>query len=151
MTRLVMDSPIGRLAVDLAGDELVAIDFAAPDTTLSTKDELAANPVTRQLGEYFAGKRKVFELAFRPEGTAFQQSVWKQLARIPFGATMTYGEVASAIGKPSASRAVGAACGRNPLSIVVPCHRVVGAGSRLTGYAGGLDRKAWLLEFEHGK
>jgi len=150
MTRLVMDSPVGRLAVDLAGDLLVAVDYAAKDSPLSSPEELAGNACTSQLGEYFAGRRTEFELACRPEGSTFQQAVWKQLSRIPFGATMTYGEVASAIGRPSASRAVGAACGKNPLSIVVPCHRVVGTGNRLTGYAGGLDRKAWLLAFERG-
>jgi len=101
-----------------------------------------------QLAEYFAGDRQEFELPLGPEGTGFQRLVWRALATIPFGETRTYGEIARAIRRPAASRAVGAANGRNPISIIVPCHRVVGASGALTGYAGGMDAKQWLLGHE---
>jgi len=102
----------------------------------------------RQLAEYFAGKRQSFELPMEPEGTPFQRDVWKELEAIPHGATLTYSELAQRVGRPKAARAVGAAVGRNPLSILIPCHRVVGQNGSLTGYAGGLDRKSALLELE---
>lgn len=102
----------------------------------------------RQLAEYFAGERRVFELPLAPEGTAFQQLVWQALVKIPFGETRTYGQQAAAIRRPAASRAVGAANGKNPIGIIVPCHRVIGTNGTLTGYAGGLAMKRWLLEHE---
>jgi methylated-DNA-[protein]-cysteine S-methyltransferase len=101
-----------------------------------------------QLTEYFDGGRLSFDLPLAPVGTAFQHSVWALIAAIPFGETRTYGELATELGRPSASRAVGTATGRNPISIVVPCHRVVGSTGRLTGYAGGVERKAFLLDHE---
>ncbi|MCU1501734.1 MAG: ogt [Ilumatobacteraceae bacterium] len=103
----------------------------------------------RQLGEYFAGRREEFDLPLDPVGTPFQHEAWAVLRTIPFGATMTYGEQAKLLGDPGKARAVGAANGRNPLSIVVPCHRVIGSTGKLTGFAGGLDVKAWLLTHEH--
>jgi methylated-DNA-[protein]-cysteine S-methyltransferase len=104
--------------------------------------------VREQLDEYFAGERQEFDVPLKLEGTPFQRGVWRELARIPFGTTITYAELARRIGRPTASRAVGHANGRNPISILVPCHRVVGAGGQLTGYAGGVDKKRWLLERE---
>ncbi len=101
-----------------------------------------------QLLEYFDGRRRDFDLPVRLGGTVFQAAVWSQLQRIPFGETRTYGELAAALGRPKASRAVGAANGRNPVSIIVPCHRVIGADGRLSGYAGGQAAKAWLLAHE---
>lgn len=101
-----------------------------------------------QLNEFFANTRNVFELALDATGTDFQKSVWLTIAKIPFGETRTYGELAQQLGKPHASRAVGGACGKNPLWLVVPCHRVVGANGKLTGYAGGINRKKRLLAFE---
>jgi methylated-DNA-[protein]-cysteine S-methyltransferase len=112
------------------------------------KDGSAFRDVELQLDEYFAGSRTVFNLPLAPAGTPFQRRVWNQLARIPWGTTVTYGQLAVRSGHPGAARAVGAAVGRNPISIVVPCHRVVGADGRLTGYAGGVDRKATLLALE---
>lgn len=103
-----------------------------------------------QLTDWYAGRRRDFTLPLAPTGTPFQRAVWVELARIGYGHTHTYGEVAAAIGRPAASRAVGAATGRNPLSVIVPCHRLVGRGGALTGYAGGLDRKRALLAFESG-
>jgi methylated-DNA-[protein]-cysteine S-methyltransferase len=104
-----------------------------------------------QLGEYFAGERTRFSLPLAPTGTEFQRRVWAALAEIPYGTTIDYGELARRIGRPGAARAVGAANGRNPISIIVPCHRVVGAGGALTGYSGGLERKRLLLELEGGR
>ena len=102
----------------------------------------------RQLNEYFAGKRDVFSIPLDIRGTAFQKNVWRALQAIPFGKTLSYGQIAKQLGRPTASRAVGAANGRNPLSIVVPCHRVIGSSGKLTGFAGGLDVKAHLLNLE---
>lgn len=101
-----------------------------------------------QLLEYCSGRRERFDLPLAPRGTPFQRTVWDALLTIPFGKTRSYGDIAAAIGKPGASRAVGMACGRNPVWIVIPCHRVVGAGQKLTGYAGGLDMKQMLLSME---
>jgi len=106
--------------------------------------ELAA----RQLGEYFAGERHAFDLPIAPRGTGFQERVWRALLAIPYGTTWSYGQLAHAIGRPSASRAVGTANGANPISIIVPCHRVIAASGALTGYAGGLAAKRWLLDHE---
>lgn len=103
-----------------------------------------------QLTTWYAGQRHTFDLPLAPLGTPFQQSVWAELARIDHGCTRTYGQVAASLGRPGASRAVGAATGRNPLSIIIPCHRLVGRDGTLTGYAGGLDRKRTLLAFESG-
>ncbi|MGD1895924.1 MAG: methylated-DNA--[protein]-cysteine S-methyltransferase [Phormidesmis sp.] len=107
--------------------------------------------VKTQLGEYFAHKRETFDIPLSPRGTDFQKQVWQFLHQIPFGQTASYGELATRLGKPGAARAVGAANGRNPISIIVPCHRVVGASGKLTGYAGGIDRKQWLLRHEQAR
>ncbi len=104
----------------------------------------------RELAEYFGGERERFETALAPEGTPFQRSVWKAIATVGFGQTITYGELARRAGCPGSARAAGAATGRNPLTIIVPCHRIVGSNGRLTGYAGGLDRKRALLAHESG-
>lgn len=106
--------------------------------------------VQRQLDEYFAGERHTFDLPLGAVGTPFQQRVWQELVRIPFGSTISYAELAERIGQPQASRAVGNANGRNPISIIVPCHRVIGSSGKLTGYAGGLHNKQWLLDWERG-
>ena len=103
-----------------------------------------------QLAEYFAGQRQQFDVPFKRSGTPFQQRVWQELVRIPFGTTITYAQLAQRIGQPTAARAVGHANGRNPISIIVPCHRVIGADGKLTGYAGGIDNKQWLLAWERG-
>ncbi len=102
----------------------------------------------QQLEAYLQGKRRSFDLPLAPEGTPYQQSVWSQLLEIPYGATTTYGVLAKQLGKPNGARAVGGATGKNPLSIVVPCHRVIGTTGKLTGFAGGLERKRWLLALE---
>jgi methylated-DNA-[protein]-cysteine S-methyltransferase len=112
------------------------------------QDEARFADARRQVGEYFAGTRTAFDLALALEGTPFQRRVWDALLTIPFGETITYTELARRIGSPNGSRAVGGANARNPVSIVVPCHRVIGAKGALTGYAGGEERKRWLLDFE---
>jgi methylated-DNA-[protein]-cysteine S-methyltransferase len=104
--------------------------------------------VREQLTEYFGGNLQQFDVGLAPTGTAFQKKVWQELSRIPFGSSISYGELARRIGQPAASRAVGRANGQNPISIIVPCHRVIGANGTLTGYGGGIERKKWLLEHE---
>ena len=148
-----MDSPVGPLV--LAGDEtaLTLIGFTTGPKASSIDPDWVCEPtafeaVRTQLKEYFAGQRQVFDLTLRPEGTEFQRAVWQALTRIPYGETCSYGEIATAIGRPKAVRAVGAANGRNPLPIVVPCHRVIGSNGSLTGFGGGLENKEWLLALE---
>jgi methylated-DNA-[protein]-cysteine S-methyltransferase len=158
-SRLV-DSACGPLfcAVDEDG-KLVRIEFlggapaaalAAPGDSL-IEDAARLEPVARQLDEYFAGRRRRFDLDLRPRGTHFQLRVWEALVAIPYGETRSYGEIARALGRPEASRAVGAANGANPIPIVIPCHRVVGADGSLTGFGGGLAVKALLLDLESAR
>ncbi len=111
-------------------------------------DPVALHEPLEQLAQYFQGERQQFDLELDPEGTDFQLRVWQALCEIPFGGTLSYGEIAEKLGKPAAARAVGAANGRNPIAIVVPCHRVIGSDGTLTGYAGGLEIKQWLLQHE---
>lgn len=123
-----------------------------PPSVDDTWSEVANDPVLtltgQQLDEYFAGSRQRFDLPFAPIGTPFQREVWAALRELPFGGTSTYGELAVALGRPAAARAVGAANGRNPWSVIVPCHRLIAAGGSLVRYGGGLDRKRWLLDHE---
>jgi methylated-DNA-[protein]-cysteine S-methyltransferase len=144
-------SPIGgvRVAVNEAG-AVVSVTFV--DDELAIPDQGgAADAAARQIEEYFAGTRTIFDLVVAPEGTAFEKRVWKKLVEIPFGATDTYGAIAGRLGDPGASRAVGVANARNPIAIVIPCHRVIASDGDLTGYAGGLWRKRWLLGHESGQ
>ena len=145
----VVDSPIDPLL--LIGDEtglrsLWMQPHDPPADAVRDDDSLA--PVATQLADYFAGERTRFDLALAPHGTPFQQKVWLALRDIPYGATTTYGALAAELGQPTASRAVGLANGRNPLAVIVPCHRVIGANGALTGFGGGLPRKRWLLDHE---
>lgn len=148
-----MESPLGPLLMVSDGKALTglypATHRAPPDAAArGPADEAFFTGVRDQLLEYFAGRLRQFEVALAPVGSAFQQQVWAALRDIPFGATWSYGELASRLGLPRAARAVGLAVGRNPVSLVVPCHRVVGARGQLTGYAGGLPAKKWLLSHE---
>lgn len=148
-----VETPIGRLRVVATRDALVAVHFPETDPRRDVGEPAPAvhavlRRATSQLKEYFAGERTSFDLPLDPRGTPFQISVWRELADIPWGKTTSYADLARRVGRPSAARAVGAANGRNPLSIVLPCHRVVGADGSLTGYAGSLPRKAWLLAHE---
>jgi methylated-DNA-[protein]-cysteine S-methyltransferase len=148
-------TPLGTLLAIAEGDTLTGLYFEggrhAPKASREWTEDGACAPLkrcARQVADYLDGKRKDFDLPLTPSGTAFQQRVWREIARIPYGQTITYAELAKRAGSPGSARAAGAATGRNPLSIIVPCHRVVGSSGSLTGYAGGLDRKARLLRLE---
>lgn len=143
-----MDSPIGPLTLVSGSDGLRSIVFGARAPDGAELDSGAHASVISQLNEYFRGRRRVFDIPLAPRGTAFQRSVWRQLLEIPFGETRSYGDVARALRNPGAARAVGMANHDNPIPIVIPCHRVVGADGSLTGYGGGLDVKARLLAME---
>ena len=148
-----IDSPIGTLLLAGDGVRLTAVHFqSGPRPRRPPGEWLAAAtpfaPVIAQLAEYFTGRRRAFDLPLGPEGTAFQRTVWLALREIPYGETRSYAELARSIGKPRASRAVGLANGANPLPIIVPCHRVIGADGSLTGFGGGLDIKRKLLALE---
>ena len=148
-----MSSPVGRLTLVGQGNDLVGLYFdedprAAKMRADSTRDDRRLRPAVAQLAEYFADARTKFDLSLVPPGTAFQKKVWDALVNIPFGETATYGQIARAVGRPDASRAVGGANHRNPIAIIIPCHRVIGASGSLTGYGGGLPRKRLLLDLE---
>jgi methylated-DNA-[protein]-cysteine S-methyltransferase len=146
-----LDSPIGRLTLVSDGAALTALHLPAHGETppgKATPHDPVLTAACAQLAEYFAGQRRDFDLPLAPAGTAFQRAVWSALVGIPFGATASYGEVAARVGRPRAVRAVGAANGRNPIALIVPCHRVIGSDGTLTGYGGGLPTKRWLLAHE---
>jgi methylated-DNA-[protein]-cysteine S-methyltransferase len=151
----VMPSPIGELTLSGDGRALTGVYMELhkrrpPLPVGAVRDDSALAAARAQLEEYFEGERVEFDLPLEAGGTPFQRDVWAALREIPYGETISYGELARRIGRPDASRAVGLANGRNPISIVVPCHRVIGASGTLTGYGGGLDRKRFLLEHERG-
>ena len=148
-------TPLGTLFATAAGGALTGLYYEggrhAPEISSAWEEDGAAAPLAacaRQVGDYLDGKRKDFDLPLAPRGSEFQRRVWIEIARIPYGQTLTYAELARRAGAPGAARAAGAATGRNPLSIIVPCHRVVGTDGSLTGYAGGIERKTKLLEIE---
>jgi len=149
-----LESPIGRLLLTSDGTALTGLYMEPSHKVKSTggwTEDVTVAPLAatvRQLTEYFAGTRREFDLPLRLQGTTFQTRVWRELTEIPYGQTWSYGQLAKRIDKPSASRAVGLANGRNPISILVPCHRVIGADGSLTGYGGGIERKRWLLVHE---
>jgi methylated-DNA-[protein]-cysteine S-methyltransferase len=150
-----VESPIGELLLLGDGGALRGLymqEGRKPGTVLSgwVRDPEAFAAVRTQLGEYFAGERRSFDLPLEPAGSLFQLQVWRALREIDYGETLSYGELARRIGRPNAPRAVGAANGANPLSVVIPCHRLVGADGTLTGYGGGIERKRLLLDLEAG-
>lgn len=142
-------SPLGVLKISADEKGIREIDFVKKGikSNQNSSSEIIDQCI-RQLDEYFQGKRKSFELKLNPEGTEFQRKVWKELLKIPYGRTLSYGEIAQRIKNPKAVQAVGQAIGRNPISIVIPCHRVIGRDGSLTGFASGLWRKEWLLKHE---
>ena len=145
----LLDSPLGELCLIGSEGGLGAILFPEQSRPRHLpRAPRALSAASTQLRAYFAGQRQAFELALVPQGTAFQLRVWDALQAIGFGQTLSYGELARQIGQPTASRAVGLANGRNPIPIVIPCHRVIGASGSLTGYSGGIERKRWLLAHE---
>ena len=150
------DTPVGKLKLVASDQGLVAILWENDRPHRVRLSELVENPqhpilveTERQLAEYFAGKRQDFDISLDMRGTPFQKNVWEALLAIPFGETRSYGQLARQLGNPNATRAVGAANGRNPISIIVPCHRVIGSSGSLTGFAGGLDTKSRLLDLEN--
>lgn len=149
----LIPSPLGELLVTRDADGITGLYLPTGKHVRTpepewTRDDGAFDDLRGQLDEYFVGTRTQFDLPLHPHGSAFQQKVWLALREIPYGTTETYGHTAEAIGSPTASRAVGLANGQNPISIVVPCHRVIGANGSLVGYGGGLDAKKWLLQHE---
>ena len=158
----IIESPVGPVFLGGSDEGLHRVDFVAEgheDARLvalleaaagepAQRDPAAAAPAVEAFTAYFAGERSTFELPLAARGTPFQQQVWRTLLEIPPGETASYGEVARAAGYPGAARAAGGAIGRNPLGVIVPCHRVIGASGAITGYGGGLDRKRWLLAHE---
>ncbi len=154
MKSIVHDSPVGPLTLHSDGVALTGLEFDDPKYPLEPSprgEDGVLNAARRQLDRYFTDKLRVFDLPLAPLGTPFQQRVWAALLEIPYGVTRSYGALAAAIGAPKASRAVGLANGRNPISIIVPCHRVIGANGSLTGYGGGMERKRQLLDLEQGE
>ena len=142
-----ISSPVGPLALTVDDDGAVTrVNFGPGDTS----DDPRFEPLVTQLSEYFAGERTAFDLPLRQHGSDFEQRVWAELLRIPYGETASYGEIAARIGRPGMARAVGRANGRNPIAIICPCHRVIGSDGSLTGYGGGLENKRTLLDLEAG-
>jgi len=153
MSHTVMDSPVGPLTLVATGGALSGLymeqqRYRPGEETFGERDDSLFAEAVEQLAEYFAGDRTEFDLPLALSGTVFQRTVWSALREIPYGETVSYGEIAMRIGRPTAARAVGLANGKNPVGIIVPCHRVVGSTGDLTGYGGGLDRKRHLLDFE---
>lgn len=150
-----IESPIGRLRLAGDAESLLRVDFQGTETVLGPpgewkEDRVPFGAVIAQLGEYFQGRRESFGVPFALEGTPFQKQVWQALVTIPYGQTVPYGELARRIERPRAVRAVGAACGRNPIPVIIPCHRVIGSNGKLTGFRGGLAAKRRLLSLEAG-
>ena len=155
MIYTTIDSPLGELLLLGDGDVLHGLHMQAGDrpTRIQAawrRDDSAFAEGRRELAEYFAGERTSFDVRLHLEGSAFQRTVWHALTEIPYGETISYGELARRIGQPDRARAVGAANGQNPIAVIVPCHRVIGANGKLVGYGGGLDNKRRLLELEAG-
>jgi methylated-DNA-[protein]-cysteine S-methyltransferase len=157
MKMIVYASPIGPLTLASDGQALTGLAFETQSHPVRALEGAEAgrdsvlDETRRQLDLYFAGKLKTFDLALNPQGTAFQKRVWTALRAIPFGRTVSYADIASTIGSPKAVRAVGGANGRNPIAVIVPCHRVIGANGSLTGFGGGMERKQFLLALEKGQ
>ena len=146
MKRKTLDSPLGRLLLAEEDGRLTQVRFTEGGDFSDVSPVL--QKAEAELSEYFAGKRREFDLPLAPQGTEFQQKVWRALCDIPYGETRTYGEIARDIGSPGACRAVGMANHFNPIAVIIPCHRVIGANGSLTGYGGGLEKKIFLLELE---
>lgn len=155
---LIVESPIGPLTLVANDNALLSLDWGDSATKYrarfysNTKETSHENPILlaakKQLEEYFSGQRKIFDLPLAPTGTDFQKRAWKELLKIPYGKTITYGEQARRLKQPQAARAVGGANGKNPIGIIIPCHRVIGASGDLTGFAGGVEMKKTLLAIE---
>lgn len=148
MHKVYVKSPLGTLEMEGDDKGIIAITFLDKEVPLTTVIPESLQEAVKQLNEYFTKKRTAFELKIAPQGTDFQIKVWKTLQKIPFGKTASYLDMAKTLGDPKVIRAAASANGKNPIAIVIPCHRVIGSDGSLTGYAGGLHRKKWLLEHE---
>ena len=150
--RCSLKTPFGGLILQANSTGLSNISFLSSDSGVFPKsDHHILNEACKQLTEYFAGQRKAFTIPLTPHGTLFQKQVWKQLCTVPYGQTVSYRDIAVSLGNPSSCRAIGFATGKNPLPVIIPCHRVIGKDGRLTGYRGGLFVKEWLLNLEAQK
>jgi len=153
MISAIYDSPIGPLTLASDGKALIQVEFDGGKYPLPQYDlgnDSILDQTRRELDQYFAGKLRAFNVKVAPQGTEFQRKVWAALQTIPYGATRSYAQQAMSIGSPKATRAVGSANGRNPIPVIIPCHRVIGANGSLTGFGGGMERKQILLELEQG-
>ncbi|MFG1867925.1 methylated-DNA--[protein]-cysteine S-methyltransferase [Micromonospora arborensis] len=147
----VLDSPIGEFSVATDGASVCGTHFGRVDTAADEPNGVLSRQAVAELRAYFAGELTAFTVPVSmPRGSDFERAVWREMTRIPYGETLTYGEVARLVGDPGAARAVGVACNRNPVPVIVPCHRIVGVGGKLVGFGGGLPRKVKLLELEAG-
>ena len=146
-----VDTPLGTITLVARGHALAGLWLPGSDVAIPRGDARVLGAAREQVAAYFAGELTAFDLPLEPEGTNFQRRVWDELLRIPYGETWSYGQLAARIGRPHASRAVGTANGRNPIAIIIPCHRVIGANGTLTGYGGGLPAKQWLLDHERSR
>lgn len=142
-----LNTEIGLVKITGNSDAVTHIDFVSAQEQPENSTSVLCD-AKQQLSEYFEGERTHFDIPLAPKGTDFQKQVWQALVEIPYGQTLSYQDIAKAVGKPKGSQAVGGANGKNPIAIVVPCHRVIGKNGSLTGYAGGLDKKSWLLSLE---
>ena len=142
------ETPVGKLCIGEEDGVIVRTTWSKIPTEYVLEETELILQCKMQLDEYFRGERKTFDLPLVPKGTDFQKKVWNALKEIPYGETRTYGEIAAAVGNPKAARAVGMANNKNPIGIIIPCHRVVGANGKLVGYAGGMEKKEWLLQLE---
>jgi len=142
-----LQSPLGLMEFKASQQGITQVIFCGAKTTAINGNHIT-DCCKQQLSEYFSGNRQTFDVALDPKGTEFQKLVWKNLSKIPFGKTYSYLDIAKMVDRPKGSQAVGGANGRNPISIIVPCHRVIGSNGSLTGYAGGIERKLWLLNHE---
>jgi methylated-DNA-[protein]-cysteine S-methyltransferase len=150
----VIDSPVGEITLVAQASGLNLLHWGRYELPVSWRNKNARKIIQdteTQLKEYFSGKRKSFDVPLNPKGTEFQMQVWNELKKIPYGRTLTYGEQAKRLNRPNSARAVGAANGKNPIGIIIPCHRVIGANGELTGFAGGLDSKRLLLSLENSQ
>ena len=144
-------SPLGPIEITGSQDSIIALDFVEQMLPGDVELTFCVKECLKQINEYFKGQRREFFLNLQPAGTDFQKYVWRQLEKIPYGKTTSYGEIADILAKPNACRAVGSANVKNPIAIIIPCHRVIGSDGSLTGYGGGLWRKRWLIGFEKGE
>ena len=141
------ESPLGLIEIICTEKELISLVFTEEKNN-NAEENTITNLVTKQLNEYFSKERKTFDLPIKIDGTDFQKKVWNEILKVPFGFTKTYKDIAIAIGNPNSSRAIGKASGGNKIWLIIPCHRIIGSIGKLTGYAGGIERKKWLLEHE---